>query len=46
VLLAGSIAPALRARGGFARHGRFVAAAIYFGLGLYASLSGSRTVKA
>jgi threonine/homoserine/homoserine lactone efflux protein len=37
VLLAGAIAPMLRGRAAAARRGRYVAAAVYFSLGLYAA---------
>jgi threonine/homoserine/homoserine lactone efflux protein len=43
VFLAAAVAPALRTDGAAARRGRYLAAAVYLGLGVYAALSGSRT---
>ncbi|MDN3922234.1 LysE family translocator [Roseateles violae] len=45
VLLAATLAPALRSAQGAARMGRYVAAAVYFALGLYAALTGTRPAK-
>ncbi len=46
VLLASALAPALRASRTAIGVGRYVAAVVYFTLGIYAALSGSRPVKA
>ncbi len=45
VLLAGALAPALRASGRAAQRGRYLAAAVYLGLGVYAALAGSRPAR-
>jgi threonine/homoserine/homoserine lactone efflux protein len=45
VLLARAVVPLLRGRRGSAGWGRFAAAAVYFGLGLYAALSGGRPAR-
>ena len=46
VLLASAVAPALQSSRNALRSGRFVAAAAYFALGIYAALSGSRPATA
>jgi threonine/homoserine/homoserine lactone efflux protein len=46
VLLARAVAPWFRGRGGSAGWGRYAAAAVYFGLGAYAALSGGRPARA
>jgi len=46
VLLASALAPALRASRGAVGIGRYAAAMVYFALGIYAALSGSRPGKA
>lgn len=43
VLLASALSPALRTSRGAVGFGRYVCAAVYFALGLYAALSGSRS---
>jgi len=45
VFLAGAIAPALRTASSTVRYGGYVAAGVYFGLGLYAALSSTRVPK-
>jgi threonine/homoserine/homoserine lactone efflux protein len=45
VMLAAAVAPVLRAASGAATVGRYVAAAAYFALAIYAALAGSRAAK-
>jgi threonine/homoserine/homoserine lactone efflux protein len=45
VMLAAAVAPVLRAASGAATLGRYVAAAAYFALAIYAALAGSRSAK-